>query len=399
MADWTQLAQQLRAQGGNWDLNGQDQADALARMLWGQGVRDLSQMRLTDRAYEQAGHFDDARNGAPSQAQGKTLDFGGGLTLGALGDRGAGDDFGAMGVLRPQSRDADFDASGNFLGQQTGYELGWNSEGDGAVGYEVVSGPDGRAQIVPKWNSSNDKNDIMGMLGVFGGAALGAYMNGGWGAGAEAAAGGAAPAIGNGAFVGEGAASGIPAWDAAAAGGGGGALGTSGVNAMRSGEIANYATNGSMPSSAATAAGGGGMWETAGNWLGNNWQNLAGAVLGAASSRDQTQSANRDPWGPAQPFLRELIGQGQQLNQQYQAQPFNPTQQRFLNQRVGLLDALNTQVMPGLLGGLNAQSQGYQRAGGPPARQQAFNLNPAGLLGAMNGQNIDWSTATPYRRG
>lgn len=371
MADWTQLAQQLRAQApaSDWDNGGIDRADELAQMLWAKGVRDLSQMRLVDRSYADPNFFRESGD-APQQLQGQALDFGNGLTLGGLGDQGRGDRYGDLGVLS--------------INRNGTPELGWSSQGHGAVGYQVQTGPDGRVQIVPAWASSSDMDNIRGLGMVFGGALAGSL--GAFGSGVEAAGGAGADAA---------------AWSVpeVVSGGAGTELGTTGVNAMRAGEIASYGTSGAMPSSAATVAGGGGMWDTVANWAGNNWQNIAGSVLGAATSRDQQKTDSRDPWGPAQPFLRDLIGQGQTLSQQYQAQPFNPLQQQWMNRKAGLLDSLTTSALPGLLSGLNTMNQGYQRPGGPSARQSAMNYSPTGLLNAMGAQNIDWNTATPYRRG
>lgn len=87
------------------------------------------------------------------------------------------------------------------------------------------------------------------------------------------------------------------------------------------------------------------------------WSNLAGAALGAATSRDQTQSASRAPWEPAQPFLQSLLGQGQQLQKQYAEQPFTPQQQTGYNNVGGLLNTTNSQL-GGLLGGFGANASG-----------------------------------------
>lgn len=90
---------------------------------------------------------------------------------------------------------------------------------------------------------------------------------------------------------------------------------------------------------------------------GMNLGSALGALAGAASSRDQTQSSNRDPWAPAQPFLRQQIAQGQQLAEQYQRQPFSQAQQTAYGNYGGLLDALNGSA-GGLLGGMSANASG-----------------------------------------
>lgn len=216
--------------------------------------------------------------------------------------------------------------------------------------------------------SSGDGNGLMALkflaaaAAMYGGAsALNGAMGGGGGVGASEV--GAAEAAGGG-----------------AGGAGPGSLGSTGLDAMRAGEVAGYATNGSMPSSAAVATGGAGGGAI-------DWTQLAGkaagALAGAASSRDQTQSANRDPWGPAQPLLKDLIAQAQTLSQQYQQQPFSPAQQTAYGNQAGLLNAM-TSSAPGLLAGFGANASGannYDRA------------NPRRAL--TGGQSIDWQGYAP----
>lgn len=172
-------------------------------------------------------------------------------------------------------------------------------------------------------------------------------------------------------------------------------LGTTGLNSMRAAELAGYSTNGAMPSSAAVAAG----TTTAGSsgvadWLAkaasdpSNWARLAGAAAGAASSGDQTQSStqNREPWGPAQDWIRQNIGIGQGLQQQYQQQPFSATQQQAYGNQFGLLNSAN-QSMPAWMQGMQANASGannYDRnnprrgllGGGQATLPQLGLLNP-----------------------
>lgn len=176
----------------------------------------------------------------------------------------------------------------------------------------------------------------------------------------------------------------MPAVNIGGAAAAGGALGSTGANAMRAGEIANYSTNGAMPSSAAVQAGTTGAGLLDGMNTGKALATLAGTVAGAASGKDQTQSTNRDPWGPAQPFLKSLLDQGQQLQQQYQQNPFSDAQKQAYNNWGGLLNAAN-QAAPGLLQGMQFNAGGsnaYDRTN-PRARHQTttpqFSWNP-GLL-------------------
>jgi hypothetical protein len=93
--------------------------------------------------------------------------------------------------------------------------LGWSARGDGNTSYRVITDPNtGKLMIVPGWNSSSDANNV----GDFA-LATAAMLGGGYALSGLGGAG--AAATGNGAWLGEGVASGIPAWDAAYTGAGG----------------------------------------------------------------------------------------------------------------------------------------------------------------------------------
>lgn len=172
---WAGLAQQLRAQAPNadWNAQGIDRADELAQMLYSKGVTDLSQMSLKKGvAYDSGGQSQILGTGesagdvmrpeiaATHNTDGMALDFGNGLTVGNLGDRGKSSDA----VL----------ATGTDKGGLG--ELGWSSAGHGNVGYVVEQGPDGKVQIVPKWGSSatDSLEAARGVAAVLGAGALGA---------------------------------------------------------------------------------------------------------------------------------------------------------------------------------------------------------------------------------
>lgn len=240
-----------------------------------------------------------------------------------------------------------FDSNGNFLGMNSGDSdnmalakfvmsalamygagQGLSSLGGGAGGAEGLSGMDLAAD-----GGAN-------AIGGGGGSALG-------GAGAAGADMGGTEVLSGGA--------------------GDSALGTSGVSPFRAGEIASYSTNGSMASPAVQATGPG-LLDQLGTWAKDNpgLVKLAGSALGAASSGDQNQSTttNREPWGPAQPFLRGLLDQASTLSQQYQQNPFSPTQKQAYNNSFGLLNAAN-QMAPGLMSAMQANASGanaYSRA-------------------------------------
>lgn len=107
------------------------------------------------------------------------------------------------------------------------------------------------------------------------------------------------------------------------------------------------------------------------------------SLLGAASSaRDQNQSATREPWAPAQPFLQDVLSRAGGMLPNYLSNPMSPQQQQFMNNAFGMANA-GAAAMPGLLANFNATGGGYNRRGGPDRTR--VNFTPltynAGLLG------------------
>jgi len=145
----------------------------------------------------------------------------------------------------------------------------------------------------------------------------------------------------------------------------------------------------SLLSNAATlsnAAGGG-----AGLSIPKALTNLAGAAIGAASNKDQQQTTTREPWGPAQDWIKSNIAQGQQLQKQYTDQPFSPQQQTQYNNLGGLLNSIN-QGAGGLFQGFGASGAGQNNFDRTNPRKQltgsSFNLGnfAPGLLSFFGGK-------------
>jgi hypothetical protein len=68
---------------------------------------------------------------------------------------------------------------------------------------------------------------------------------------------------------------------------------------------------------------------------GANLGALAGGLLGAAASGDTTTSSSKDPWAPAQQYLKDNLATNARMQQYYQANPFSQEQKQAYQ---GLLD-------------------------------------------------------------
>jgi hypothetical protein len=91
------------------------------------------------------------------------------------------------------------------------------------------------------------------------------------------------------------------------------------------------------------------------------WEQLAGAALGGLlSSSGGSQKSTNSPWTPAKPWLKSLIGQGQELQDQYMAEPFSQQQRDAFGNQFGLLDFM-MQSAPGIMENYGLLGRGYDR--------------------------------------
>jgi hypothetical protein len=119
------------------------------------------------------------------------------------------------------------------------------------------------------------------------------------------------------------------------------------------------------------------------------WGSLIGAVGGllsdgGGSQPTQTQTVSKDPWSAADPWLRQQITTGQQLQNYYQTNPFNAQQQQAYGQ-LSQGNAYTNALVPSLLGQISGQS-GFDRSN-PRARPAGINFNVGGNLGFGAGNN------------
>lgn len=394
------LRDQILAQWGNmgeWSAGGVDRAQELADYLAKAGITDLSQLSIkeTPDAFTTQGGIDSSGNPLNQSTQaGRQL---------MVGDK-------ALGYLGNYNLDGSIGGNeGQYL--QDNERLGWSARGEGNVSYNVVNTPNGPA-VVPAWGSSSDADTVRDLI-------KGGLMVGGiaYGANALAGAGGA----------GAGSTVGMTGAEAAT-----GMLGTEGLTASQAGGLlGGGSTVGMTGAEAASAAGGLGqgsgigtlaseaatysalptvspIGQTAGVTLadigvgsalttptiasqGMQWGQmlkdygpLVTSVLGAASgARDQTQSASKEPWAAAQPFLKDVLSRAGGMLPNYLDNPISPEQRQAMNNVFGLTNA-GMNAVPGLLANMNAAGGGYNRRGGADRTRVNFtplNFNAGGLLG------------------
>ena len=101
---------------------------------------------------------------------------------------------------------------------------------------------------------------------------------------------------------------------------------------------------------------------------------IGSAVIGAVGSKKssggtQTQTTSNEPWAEAQPWLKNNIQAGQNLQQYYQDNPFNQQQKEAYTNLFGDLDSFRVQMAPELFNFANGmmnnqyQRQQYSRPG------------------------------------
>lgn len=121
---------------------------------------------------------------------------------------------------------------------------------------------------------------------------------------------------------------------------------------------------------------------------GGNLGAIAGGLLGAAASGDTTTSTNRDPWGPAQGYLKDNLATNANMQKYYQANPFSQEQQSAYQ---GLLNTnANNQANAPIMQA-NANSFMQSKRGAMPAMQ--------GLLSGTQAAPIDWSKYANIGKG
>lgn len=123
---------------------------------------------------------------------------------------------------------------------------------------------------------------------------------------------------------------------------------------------------------------------------------VAGAVVGGLMGGDsqQSQSQSREPWAPAQPWMRQNLQTGQNLQNYYQQNPFNSIQQTSYQNLLGDIDNYRQNVNPGLMAFANKlMNTNYSRNGGQGGTQSSQGGLLGGLMGPQTAQGANMNGA------
>lgn len=132
------------------------------------------------------------------------------------------------------------------------------------------------------------------------------------------------------------------------------------------------------------------------------WGAVAGAAIGVIGDSmnsgggggggGQQQTASKEPWMPVQPWILNNVVQGQNLQNQYTAQPFNAQQTTAYNNQNAQSDYMRAAI-PSLLSQMSGKQLGFDRSN-PNARPEAFDFNTLlsadklGSLASLRGQSM-----------
>lgn len=144
---------------------------------------------------------------------------------------------------------------------------------------------------------------------------------------------------------------------------------------------------------------------------------VVGGLFGSEGGGGQQQTQSKEPWGPAAPWLKGLLEDGQNLQGYYQQNPFNPQQQVGYQNLLSGYDNYSQNIAPGLMSLANHFiGSGYQRQGGSGSGLAGTNQYARPSTGAvsqgipqggaatpfiqplqMQYGTIDWNSQNPYR--
>lgn len=117
---------------------------------------------------------------------------------------------------------------------------------------------------------------------------------------------------------------------------------------------------------------------------------VAGAVVGGLMSDSGgggQQTATKEPWSAAAPWLRQQLEQGQNLQAYYQQNPWNNLQQTAYQNTFSDIDNFRNSMAPGLMDFANRlMGTNYSRGGTRPMGNMQ-QTKPQAMSGLLSGQS------------
>jgi hypothetical protein len=116
---------------------------------------------------------------------------------------------------------------------------------------------------------------------------------------------------------------------------------------------------------------------------------LIGGGLGllAGGDSEQSQTATKEPWSAAAPWLRQQIEQGQNLQAYYQQNPWNNLQQTAYQNTFSDIDQFRNSIAPGMMDFANRlMGTNYSRGGTQPMGNMQ-QTKPQAMSGLLSGQS------------
>lgn len=111
-----------------------------------------------------------------------------------------------------------------------------------------------------------------------------------------------------------------------------------------------------------------------------------------------TQTSERTPWAPAQPYIMRGLQDTSTLNDYYQKKPFSDLQNKYYGQQFADLDNFRNTVAPGLMSFANSgMTGGYQRGGSTIPQRGAFSTGQTGG-GGQSQSSIGGDIASIFSR-
>lgn len=128
---------------------------------------------------------------------------------------------------------------------------------------------------------------------------------------------------------------------------------------------------------------------------------IAGSVVGGLmSDGGDEQTATKEPWSAAAPWLRENIESGRNLQAYYQQNPWNALQQAAYQNTFSDIDNFRSSIAPGMMDFANRlMGTNYSRSGGGGGGGFGGQTKPMQMTGGASGGPSSGSSPATQQEG